>query len=65
MGFLLVERLRVVQQRSYDGLQHGLLYPSAHGPDVVHDDVEKLDVQVGAVQVGSVLVRINLCWGGQ
>ena len=52
----------MVQQRRYDGLQHRLLHPGTHGPDVVHDDVEKLDVQVGAVQVGSVLVWINLCW---
>ena len=52
----------MIQQRSYDGLQHRLLHPGAHGSDVVHDDVEELDVQVGAVQVGAVLVRINLCW---
>ena len=55
----------MIQQRSYDGLQHRLLHPGAHGSDVVHDDVEELDVQVGAVQVSAVLVRINLCWVGQ
>ena len=60
MRFLLVKGFRVVQQRSDDGLQHRLLHPGTHGPDVVHDDVEQLDVQVGAVQVGSVLVWINL-----
>ena len=62
VSYILVKRFRVVQQGSYDGLQHRLLHPSTHGSDVVHHDVEQLDVQVGAVEVGSVLVRINLCW---
>ncbi len=55
-----VERLGMVEKGGDDGLEHRFLHSRAHAAYVVHDGVEQQDVQIGALQVGPVLLRVQL-----
>ena len=50
----------MVQQGGDDRLQHRLLYPSTHAPDVVHHSVKKEYIKVRTIKIGSILIWDNL-----